>query len=162
MAETPLYLEFILQQVYKQWGTFQDGTNWDTYFSFPITFPTACYASCVTDIYDGDKNEDVYFRAKPTTTKFRIRVGAGFSCPHLVIAIGKQQWGYSGTKVSGYVYNVSFPISFSSDLYSFVTTGGSATGATSSCANYGHSTRTRTYAYCISINENINFIALGY
>ena len=81
----------------QQWGTFQDGTNWDKYFSFPIAFSTACYASCVADIYDGDKNEDVYFRAKPTTTQFRLRVGAGFNCPHLVIAIGKQQWGENAT-----------------------------------------------------------------
>lgn len=73
----------------QQWGTYNSGTTWDTYFTFPITFPTACYAGCVADIYDGDKNEDVYYRAKPTTSKFRLRVGAGFDCPHMVIAIGR-------------------------------------------------------------------------
>ena len=79
----------MLLSVYKQWGTYNSGTTWDTYFTFPITFPTACYAGCVADIYDGDKNEDVYYRAKPTTSKFRLRVGAGFDCPHMIIVIGR-------------------------------------------------------------------------
>ena len=73
----------------QQWGTYNSGTTWDTYFTFPITFPTACYAGCVADIYDGDKNEDVYYRAQPTTSQFRLRVGAGFNCPHMIIVIGR-------------------------------------------------------------------------
>ena len=73
----------------QQWGTYNSGTTWDTYFTFPITFPTACYAGCVADIYDGDKNEDVYYRAQPTTSQFRLRGGAGFNCPHMIIVIGR-------------------------------------------------------------------------
>ena len=72
----------------SQWLTCNNGTNWDTYFSFPIAF-SSVYSGNVSDIYDGDKNEDVYFRAQPSTTQFRVRVGAGFNTKHMVICIGK-------------------------------------------------------------------------
>lgn len=72
-----------------QWGVFNSGTNWDTYFTFPIAFSVACYAVTVSDIYSGDKNEDVYIRETPSTTKFRVRVGADFNTKHMIIAVGK-------------------------------------------------------------------------
>ena len=73
----------------KQWGVFNNGTNWDYYFTFPIAFSVACYVVTVSDIYSCDKNEDVYIREKPSVTKFRIRIGANFDTQHMIIAIGK-------------------------------------------------------------------------
>lgn len=114
----PNMLDGLLQVSNKQWGYATRSGVGDTTFTFPISFSTIYCVNAGRYFSSRDSSNSGFGVMSQSTTTCVTYTGASQTKAMTILAIGKQQWGRTGSINGDTTKTITYPIAYTSAFYS--------------------------------------------